>query len=86
MSDWPEFTAACGEAMRLASESPGRYGGRYVAHKGDQIVVLDDDDPERYRNGGEDEVDILAHVQPEVVYPVGRMAACCDKEGVVTYG
>ena len=31
--DAQAITAACHEAMNAARENPGRYGGRYVAHK-----------------------------------------------------
>ncbi len=58
---------ACRLAMKLAATSPGRYGGRYIAREGEGVVVLDDDDPERYPDAN-----VLAQVTPDTVYAIGR--------------
>ncbi len=72
---------ACRLAMKLASESPGRYGGRYIARDGeDQVIVLDDDDPERYPDAN-----VIAHVTPDTVYPIGRAGQWLNEDGSISF-
>ena len=83
--DWEQLTKACKEAMKLAAESPGLYGGRYVARscpKG-EFIVLEDDDPDRYNN--DESVDIIAHVQPDIVHPIGRARNYLKEDGSVVF-
>jgi hypothetical protein len=65
--------------MRLATESPGRYGGRYVARndKG-KFFVMDDDDPDKIGD-----VDVIAQVTPDCVYPIGRARCFLNSDGSV---
>ena len=88
-TDWDELTAACRRAMQLAAQSPGRYGGRYVARKWNaqrqqtEFFVLDDDDPERYRD--DEALDILAQVTPTKVYGIGRARHWLREDGTVWF-
>lgn len=75
------------EAMVMAAESPGRYGGRYVgrrynqATREDEYEILDDDDPELYRN--DKALDILAQVTPTKVYGIGHARYWITADGDV---
>lgn len=80
--DFEKLTAVCKHAMTLAAESPGRYGGRYVARNTqDEIVVLDDDDPETVA----DDIDVLAQVTPDRVWAVGHARGYLNDDGSVTF-
>lgn len=91
-SVWEKLPAVCKEAMRLAAESPGRYGGRYVARRYnaetqlDEFLILDGDDPEDYPEDPEDTLDILAHVAPDEVRPVGSARHWLNRDGTVDFG
>lgn len=85
MEDYTDVEVACKHAMAAAKKSPGRYGGRYVAcyqHKPSNetvFAVLDDDDPDLYRDN--EDLDIIAHVQPKIVHPLGRARYWLDETG-----
>lgn len=87
MEIWDKVGPTCQEAMQAAAEKPGRYGGRYVgrrydkANNEDLLVILDDDDPKTVP----DEIDVLCHVTPGRVLPVGRMRHFMDDQGNVTF-
>jgi hypothetical protein len=83
MTDWNELTEKCREAMSLAANNPGRYGGRYVARRDnrDGFFVMDDDDPEQIP----DDVDVLAQVTPKAVYPIGRARNYLLSDGRVEF-
>lgn len=84
MSDWPELTAACQRGIMAAREKQGRYGGRYIARTGeDKFIVLDDDDPEKYRDS--EDIDIIAQATPELVYGIGRSASYIQPDGTVEF-
>lgn len=83
MTDWAKLTKACNDAMALASEKPGRYGGRYVARKGDEFVVLDDDDPDKFRD--DESIDILAQATPTKVHAIGRARNFLNEDGSVEF-
>jgi len=80
--DFHAVTQACRAAMKTARQSPGRYGGRYVARNEEGTVeVLTHDDPDLLT----DEWDVLAHVQPDKVYPVGRARTWLNEDGTTTF-
>lgn len=70
---------ACRTARFLAGQSPGRYGGRYIARDRDEVIVLDDDDPELYPDA-----DIIAQVTPNAVYAIGAAREWLMEDGSVT--
>ena len=77
------LSLACREGMKLAGESPGPYGGRYISRTtGDEFIVLDGDDPEVYKG---DAHDIYAHVTPEMVYPIGHARGYLEEDGSINW-
>lgn len=91
MTDWSKLTQACQQAMKLAAEKPGRYGGRYVGRldakkvngkwiDGD-FIVLDDDDPDAVPK----HVDVLAQVTPTKVYAIGGARNYLREDGTVSF-
>ena len=87
MMDWNKLTAVCDKAMKLAAESPGRYGGRYVARgltEEDGFFVLPDDDPDLYRD--DESLDILAQVTPTKVHAIGGARRFLNEDGSVDFG
>lgn len=89
MRDVDAIKAACEKAMKAAATKPGRYGGRYVAErynhktKKRDVIVLDDDDPELYRD--DETLDIFAQATPAKVYGIGRARYWLAEDGTVTY-
>lgn len=77
------------EARLKASVKPGRYGGRYVARiyrplLGDRFIVLDDDDPDVYR---EDIIlDVICQATPKKVYGLGHARNWINTDGTIDYG
>ena len=66
--------------MKLAATSPGRYGGRYIAREGeDRVIVLDDDDPERYPDAN-----LIAQVTPDTVHAIGHAGRWLNADGSVS--
>lgn len=89
MTNWNDLTVKCQEAMRAAAAKPGRYGGRYVARRYDRVaetdvfMVCDDDDPDAYR--ADESIDILAHVIPTEVRPLGYARTYLQSDGTVCF-
>jgi len=87
MRDAQAIKAACDKARELAVSKPGRYGGRYVAErynpntKRQDVIVLDDDDPDRYRD--DETLDIFAQATPTKVYGIGRARHWLLEDGTV---
>lgn len=89
--NWPvddrkraDFEALCVAAMNVSRRNPGKYGGRYVAEYKGNIILLTDDDPELYREN--EDLDILAHCNPEGCAGVGRMGPYVNKDGSLQIG
>ena len=73
---------ACRDAMAAAADSPGRYGGRYVARTLDgEGLVICDDDPETVP----DDLDVIAQCTPDVVHPIGRAQQWLREDGSVIF-
>lgn len=68
-----------------AQHDPGRYGGRYVARQyvngQDEFVVLEDDDPEKYRD--DENIDVIAHVTAEAAHGIGHARHWINSDGTV---
>jgi len=88
MTDWTKLTEACHEAMKQATEKPGRYGGRHVARKYNrktkqtEFLVLSDDDLDRVRDPY---LDVLAQVMPTKVCPIGGARNYLQPDGSVVF-
>lgn len=80
----------CKQAMTAAADKPGRYGGRYVgrrynrAERRDDVFILDDDDPELYRD--DETLDLIAQVTPKAVLPMGRCRYWLNSDGSINWG
>lgn len=86
--DAGDIKAICQAGMAAAATRPGRYGGRYVARLGmdhaEALVLLGDDDPEKYDHITD--IDIFAQCVPGKVHPVGRARHWLNEDGTLREG
>ncbi len=86
--DFDVIDATLKQAMAAAKESPGMFGGRYVARSYDKkagkdiYTVLSTDDPESKAVRRRD-IDILAHAHPDKCYGIGHSRAWINPDGTV---
>lgn len=88
---WAKLPKVLRDAMELAKIAPGRYGGRYVGRvynrtaKRDEFVICDDDDPEKYHNDSDCDLDILAQATPTKIHPIGGARNYINADGTIEF-